>query len=247
MNEILHRLEEKTPDLLKGITDNFDFEKLNLFLQFLRDKNEIGGFFSKGDLKNVLDRHLLESLIHVHKICNKHFVSRETNIADVGTGPGLPGYLFFCRKETPKVTLIDSQKRKLKHLEEFCRSNHFTQNPNFLFDRAEDVKSKFDFVVMRSAIPYPWSIELVSQLVKFGGYFIPFLGKPIEASEREKIYFEKFGFSLEEEEAFPDLEFLGYRHVKYLKKTSITKHSPREWSQIQKEIRRENGQGSISK
>ncbi len=241
MEEIQKRLHEIVPTLMDEILQQFDLDKLNFYLQFLREKNEIGGFFSKGDLQNVLDRHLLESLIHVHKICKKHFVSRETLIADVGTGPGLPGYLFFCRKEIPKITLIDSQKRKLKHLEEFCSSKEDLQNPKFIFDRVETVKSKFDFVVMRSAIPYPWSIEMVSNLVKFGGYFIPFLGKSFEKKEKENSLLEKFGFSLEEEESFPELEFLGHRHVKYLKKTSTTKHSPREWSHIQKEIRRENG------
>lgn len=241
MDEILNRIREIMPTESTQIENSFDFFKLNSFLQFLKDKNEIGGFFSKTDIQFVLDRHLIESLVHVYKISRKHLITSQTKIADVGTGPGLPGFLFYCLNPLPKVTLIDSQKRKLKHLEEFCLQKKYSPSPDFVFNRMEEIKTEFDLVVMRSAIPYPWSMEMVSMLVKREGYFVPFLGKLFENLEKENSFLSRFGFTLEETEKIPELEFLGNRHVKYLKKTSKVGNSPREWSQIQKEIRRENG------
>ncbi|EMG20408.1 hypothetical protein LEP1GSC150_5072 [Leptospira interrogans serovar Copenhageni str. LT2050] len=38
---------------------------------FLKEKNEAGGFFSKRDSEEILDRHVLESIYHVYRITKK--------------------------------------------------------------------------------------------------------------------------------------------------------------------------------
>ena len=119
---------------------------------------------------------------------------------------------------------------------------NFKDSLFFLYARMEDVKKKYDIVVMRSTIPYPWSIEMCSGIVKNGGTFIPFLGKKNVHIEIENDIMDKFGFQLEREIQLPSLHFLGERSVKFLKKIEFRKDSfPRQWSVIQKEIRKING------
>ena len=236
------RIAELFPEEKNQIIEAFHLPLIEKYYTFLLNKNEEGGFFSKNDTPLILDRHVIESIYHVYQIQKLKSVSRETSLCDAGTGPGLPGTLFYCLKNKPQVTLLDSQKRKLQHLEKFSIEMNFKDSLFFLYARMEDVKKKYDIVVMRSTIPYPWSIEMCSGIVKNGGTFIPFLGKKNVHIEIENDLMDKFGFKLEREIQLPSLHFLGERSVKFLKKIEFRKDSfPRQWSVIQKEIRKING------
>ncbi len=219
----------------------FDWKKIGNFLDFLESNNEKGGFFSRTDSGLIWERHVLESVYHVYFILKKLPVSRETMVLDVGSGQGLPGFLFFCLQNPPQVILLDSAKKRLGLLESFCEEN-FSKTPDFCFRRVEDFKGKFDLVIMRSVIPYPWSIEMVFHLVKLRGYFVPFLGKLNVNQELESLLLKKFGFDIPETILLEELKFLGLRHLKFLKKVKEVRHSlQRDWSEIQKEIRKVNG------
>jgi 16S rRNA (guanine527-N7)-methyltransferase len=236
------RIAELFPDEKNEIIEIFHLPLIEKYYSFLLDKNEEGGFFSKNDTPLVLDRHIIESIYHVYQIQKLESVSRETTLCDAGSGPGLPGYIFSCMKNFPRVTLLDSQKRKLAHLENFHKENKLSESLYFLYQRMEEVKKSFQIVVMRSTIPYPWSIEMCSKIVKVGGTFIPFLGKKNLHLKIENELLDKFGFSIEREIDFPALNFLGERSVKFLKKKNSGRDdSPRQWALIQKEIRKENG------
>ncbi|MBK8398442.1 MAG: class I SAM-dependent methyltransferase [Leptospiraceae bacterium] len=236
---IQKRLNELFPDLANSIEENFNFEKLESYFQFLKDFNEIGGFFSKSDSENILDRHILESVVHVYKIILSHKVSHETKMVDIGTGPGLPGYIFYSLKNPPHITLIDSQMRRLGILEKFHKEKYADTKVKFLYTRVEDVKEKFDIVVMRSTIKYPWSAEMISGLLKLNSCFIPFLGRRNYDLDFEKTMLENLGLKLEKDIDINELEFLGNRHIKVLKKTTDSKKGfPRKWETISKEIKR---------
>ena len=215
---------------------------LQNFYEFLILKNHEGGFFSKSDSDLILERHIMDSYFFAAKVLDVLRVSRETEFADVGTGPGLPGYLFFLIGKFKSVSFIDSQKRKMKHLEEFARNQKLPGEPRFIYDRAENVKKKFDLVSMRAAIPYPWSVEVCSGLVKQGGCFVPYLRKLKNLDRIEGEILERMGFDKQSEFSIPELNFLGERNVKVLKKR-VQKETgkARLWKVIQKEIREYNG------
>lgn len=166
-------------------------------------------------------------------------------MGDAGTGPGIPGFFFRCLKEYPVVVLIDSQKRKLSHTENFVRSNRIT-DLKFQFIRAEESKLSLNYVVSRGFIPYPYSVEVVSNLIKIEGTYVPFLGKhDIDAKLEEKVL-SYSGFRLESSEDLSSLEFLGMRHIKFLKKISSPRHGyPRAWKDIVKESKSGNGKNRI--
>ncbi|EMO10620.1 rRNA small subunit methyltransferase G domain protein [Leptospira borgpetersenii str. Noumea 25] len=155
-------------------------------------------------------------------------------------------WIFFrCLKEHPVVVLIDSQKRKLSHTESFVRSNRIT-DLKFQFIRTEESKLSLNYVVSRGFIPYPYSVEAVSNLIKIGGTYVPFLGKhDIDVKLEEKVL-SYSGFRLESSEDLSSLEFLGMRHIKFLKKISSPRHGyPRTWKDISKESKSGNGKDRI--
>ena len=238
-NLIKNRISELFPELLNQIEKEFDFDKLEAYFHFLKEYNEAGGFFSKSDSENILDRHLIESIFHIHKILSSYPVSHETKLADIGTGPGLPGYIFFCLKTAPSITLVDSQMRRLGILEKFHREKFKDQKVKFIYGRVEDLKEKFDLVVMRSTVKYPWSAEMIYKLLKTNSIFIPFLGRRNYDLDFEKKMLENLGLKIEKEMDLDELEFLGKRHLKLLKKVAESKKGfPRSWEAISKEIKR---------
>ncbi|AVQ13664.1 Ribosomal RNA small subunit methyltransferase G [Leptospira santarosai] len=245
IDSILKRLKERFPKEADEIIYFFDWDLVYKFALFLKEKNEAGGFFSKRDSEEILDRHVLESVYHVYRITKKIGSWKQMQLGDAGTGPGIPGFFFRCLKEHPVVVLIDSQKRKLSHTENFVRSNRI-QSVKFQFIRAEESKLSLNYVVSRGFIPYPYSVEAVCNLLEVGGTYVPFLGKhDIDTKLEEKIL-SYSGFSLESSENLSSLEFLGMRHIKFLKKVSSPRHGyPRAWKDISKESKSGNGKDRI--
>jgi 16S rRNA (guanine527-N7)-methyltransferase len=241
MDTLEEEIKKHFPEDWGVILEIFDKELILEFSLFLREKNEEGGFFSKKDSESILERHLLESIYSVYALVGNNLVSRETRIADVGTGPGLPGFLFLCLKEHPHLTLIDGSRRKLGLLEEWWKITKLKfpgRRLEFRYGRAEELKGSFHSVCMRASIPYPFSIEAVCKLVGKSGFFLPFLGKEYPWEEIETRILSECGFMLEGVLYLDDLGFLGERQIRVLKKVREPKNGhPREWKRIAKEIK----------
>jgi 16S rRNA (guanine527-N7)-methyltransferase len=244
-NSILSKFNHYVPSLYEEVSALFDWDRIHLFFEFLKRENERGGFFSKGDSEKIFDRHVIDCLCFIYKLKEQGYVSRETNLADIGTGPGLPGFLFSCLIDPPIVTLIDSQRRKLALLEEEVSKGNLSDvraKLTFHYERAEDVKLKFDIVTTRAVVPYPFIAEVVTNLVRKNGLLCPFLGQLKFDSLLEKKVLSYSGFKIEKEIEVTELSFLGKRHIKILQKDSDPKPGiPRPWKDIVQEIKQANG------
>lgn len=228
---------------LEELIYDYDISKLEKYYNFLLEKNQEGGFFSKKDEEKILQRHFLEPIIYIEEIRKIFAINTKTKIADIGTGPGIPGYFFSCLYEPPEIFLIDSQIKRLKLLKEFHEKN-FDLKVNFIFDRVENCKLKnLNFIFMRSTIPYPWSAELIFHLIDINTKFIPFLAKNKIDFGREESFLNNLGFSLAKEIDLKEkLNFLGERRFKVIEKKSTPKKNfPRKWEKISKEIKELNG------
>jgi 16S rRNA (guanine527-N7)-methyltransferase len=195
------------------------------YYSFLREKNIIGGFFSKRDSDRIADRHLYESLVYVARIMSLKGVSRETKILDAGSGPGLPGYLFFCLKEPPYVTLMDSSRRRLSLLEEFhhsfspARRTHLKTRLQFCYSRIEEAAGSYDVVTARALIPFPFNAILLRHLV---GEWMALAAGPVPVNQETENLLDRFGLSVEECCPLSELNFLGQRHLLLIRKKNRT-------------------------
>ncbi len=229
--DMLAAIRGRGLDLSDRLIGRFDWDAVGGFYEFLRDENERGGFFSKGDSAKIVERHVYECLIFVDYVASVAPVSRETTVCDAGTGPGLPGYLFACMNERPRLTLVDSSRRRLGLLEVYHKSR---RHPiEFRYERLEELKALFDVITLRALIPFPQALEVVTALQRVGGQVFLSLGR-----EPPPTSLAHLGYVSRETFLPPELAFLGARTFMHVAKTKKQDSLyPRPWKTIQQEIR----------
>ncbi|MFM2124867.1 MAG: rRNA ((527)-N(7))-methyltransferase RsmG [Acidobacteriota bacterium] len=72
------------------------------------------------------------------------------SIADIGSGPGFPGVPIAILRPECQVTLVESHQRKAVFLRESTRG---LANVTVFSGRAEDLATRFDWVVARAVTP----------------------------------------------------------------------------------------------
>ena len=227
----------------------FDEAATRQVLRFWETWAERGGFFSRQDLGRIFERHLIESLFllrsafAIYERLSGQSVSHETKIADVGSGPGVPGALIPCWKAASlRATLIDSSRRRLGRVEdELCTVPLFQERLDFRYGRTEEMRGEFDLVLSRAFLPFPIAAECVTRLLRRGGFYLMLVGAdPLSPMLRDdrlrnnlKIYLKNCGLVSRETESVPELSFLGERHIVVLRKTADPLRGyPRSWKRI---------------
>jgi len=240
--QFISDLADKSITISHEILEYFDLQRVDRFYNFLLSKNSAGGFFSSHDSSRVAERHILEGMVAIGALIKATTVSRETVVADAGSGPGLPGFLFYCLKESPLVTLIDSSRRRLGMLERFYQDLGSEKadgenRVNFIYSRLEEIKGAFDLITIRALIPFPFCLELICRLVKENGYVSYFAADNTPTLDGHESYLYGMGFSLQKIIPLEGVEFIGSRNIYLLKKSGRTdRQYPRQWKKIKSEI-----------
>jgi 16S rRNA (guanine(527)-N(7))-methyltransferase RsmG len=96
----------------------------------------------------------VEEAVRLH-YCESLFVGTRLpagplRIVDVGSGAGLPGIPIAILRSECAITLVESHQRKAVFLREASRN---LKNVNVVTDRAENLKSEYDWLVARAVSP----------------------------------------------------------------------------------------------
>ena len=94
------------------------------------------------DAEEMVTRHLLDSLAILP------YVQGET-LADLGTGPGLPGIVLAIAAPGRQVLLVDSNGKKVRFLREAIRSLNL-EGVRAEQSRVEEVEGQFDCITARA-------------------------------------------------------------------------------------------------
>lgn len=175
--------------------------------------------------EECVTRHFVESLLI------SEFISDETTVLDVGSGPGLPSWPLACVRTKVNFTAMDSSGKVLKILREIPMP-YLTVHEG----RAEDATffGKFDVVTGRAVARLSIQLEISAPWACVGGGVIPFR-TPNDIEEIEQFDSSILGLELEsiEERELPGTDIV--RVFPLYRKTERTQRKyPRSWAQIKK-------------
>ncbi|GAA0246269.1 16S rRNA (guanine(527)-N(7))-methyltransferase RsmG [Rhodanobacter caeni] len=121
------------------------------------------------DPAEMITRHLLDSLAilpYVHG----------ASLADLGTGPGLPGIVLAIAAPGREILLVDSNGKKVRFLREAIRSLKL-EGVRALQSRVEDVEGQYDCVTARAFASLADMLGWGGQLLAPDGLWLAMKGK----------------------------------------------------------------------
>ena len=178
--------------------DDIKLNLLEIYCNYLIEYNKNVNLTAIKDKKDIYLKHFYDSLTLV-KVTDLNQVN---NLLDIGTGAGFPGMVLKIIFPHLKVTLLDSNNKKIKFLKSL--SQKLGIEVNLINDRAEIYAKKhleeFDIVTSRAVAELPILIELSIPYLKKHGLFIALKSKvnqELDASKKiikdikcnvEKVY-----------------------------------------------------------
>ena len=135
--------------------------------------NEKVNMISRKDISNILDRHILHSLM----ICKYADFPQKGWVLDIGTGGGFPGIPLAIAREDLRILLTDSIAKKVKMTEMFA-SHTGRRDVKARCIRVEDLSrekdmvGKFDRITARAVAPLVSLMEWSEILLKKNGQYV---------------------------------------------------------------------------
>ena len=210
-------------DLNIQINDDI-LNKLDIYYNFLVEYNNHTNLTAITEENEVYLKHFYDSLTIVKSI---DLLTIESLI-DVGTGAGFPGMVLAIFYPNLKVTLLDSNNKRINFLNELKDKLCLT-NVTTVHDRSEiyakNHKDSFDVVTARLCLP----------LVKVNGYFIPLKGIINDELDNAKDIIKNINGNVENIISF-NLPNGDQRNIIVIKKIDKTPNKyPRDYKEIVKD------------
>jgi len=117
----------------------------------------------------MIARHLLDSLAILPYV-------RGVSLADLGTGPGLPGIVLAIAAPSRQILLVDSNGKKVRFLREAIRSLKL-EGVSAVQSRVEAVEGQFDCVTARAFASLGDMLGWGGHLLAPGGLWLAMKGK----------------------------------------------------------------------
>jgi 16S rRNA (guanine527-N7)-methyltransferase len=198
-------------------------EKLDTYCKFLIEYNTHTNLTAIKDEKSIYLKHFYDSLT-ISKVID---LTKENTLLDIGTGAGFPGMVLKIFFPNISVTLIDSNNKKIKFLQELKEKIN-VDKLNIINNRVEAITPEFlnyfDVVTSRAVASLSVLAELSLPLVKENKYFIPMKG-----SNQEEITESEYAINYLNSKIINKVEFPLYKNtdfrtilkIKKLKSTNL--------------------------
>lgn len=141
------------------------------YLRLLLRWNRTYNLTAIRDPAEMVTRHLLDSLAMVP------WLDGVQRLADLGTGPGLPGIPLALARSQLQVTLVESNGKKARFLREAVRQLAL-RNVEVAESRIEafDAPARFDAITARALATLPLIVELGGHLLQPDGRLLAMKG-----------------------------------------------------------------------
>ncbi|MFC3550715.1 16S rRNA (guanine(527)-N(7))-methyltransferase RsmG [Lysobacter cavernae] len=148
------------------------------YLALLVRWNQTYNLTAVRDPREMVNKHLLDSLA-MHPFIDKFVVDGIAGgaLADLGTGPGLPGIPLAIVKPGLRVTLVESNGKKARFLREAVRQLGL-KDVRVAESRIEalDEPGVYDAITARALATLPLIVELGGHLLKPDGHLLAMKG-----------------------------------------------------------------------
>ncbi|HUH91429.1 MAG TPA: 16S rRNA (guanine(527)-N(7))-methyltransferase RsmG [Lysobacter sp.] len=148
---------------------------LSDYLELLLRWNRAYNLTAVRDPLDMVDKHLLDSLA-MHPYVDD-IAAAGGALADLGTGAGLPGIPLAIAKPGLRVTLVESNGKKVRFMREVVRKLGL-QDVQVAESRIEalDLPGRFDAITARALATLPLILELGGHLLKPEGRLLAMKG-----------------------------------------------------------------------
>ena len=210
-------------------------DKLDLYKDLLIEWNNKFNLTTIIEEKDIYLKHFYDSiyLCSIENIDNK-------KICDFGTGAGFPGMVLAIILNNSKITLIESNGKKIIFLEE-VKKRLGLKNVEIINDRAElygkNNRELFDIVTCRAVSNLNIILELSISILKKDGLFIPMKSNVEEELLKSKKIEKELGYNLIKVNEYVLPKENSKRTILVYKKIKLTdKKYPRNYNIIKKSI-----------
>lgn len=121
------------------------------------------------DPAEMVTRHLLDSLAILPYVVGQ-------TLADLGTGPGLPGIVLAIAAPGREILLVDSNGKKVRFLREAIRALKL-EGVRAVQSRVEDVPGQFDCITARAFASFADMLGWGGHLLAPGGQWLAMKGR----------------------------------------------------------------------
>lgn len=167
--EALHtQLERGIADLRLTLPEGA-VERLLDYRELLERWNSAYNLTAIRDDREMIARHLLDSLTILPYVHGR-------TLADLGTGPGLPGIPLAIAEPAREVLMVDSNGKKVRFLREAIRSLKLG-NARALQSRVEEVEGTFECITARAFASLADMLGWGGHLLAPGGTWLAMKGK----------------------------------------------------------------------
>lgn len=162
-------LSELSTSLNITLTEK-QISELDFYAKFLLEYNEHTNLTAIKTLEDVYLKHFYDSLTIVKNVD----LTKVTTLLDIGTGAGFPAMVLKIVFPNLKVTLLDSNNKKIAFLKELAAK--LALDVEIIYDRAEvfvqNRREYYDIVTSRAVADLSILAELAIPYLKVGGNFI---------------------------------------------------------------------------
>ena len=153
------------------------------------------GLLGPREAPRIWDRHLLNCAVVADPASN--LIPAGANVADIGSGAGLPGLVWALARPDLSVVLIESLLRRATFLTECVHTLGLTERVHVVRARAESAGERpgtMDVVTARAVAPLGTLAEWGVPLLAPGGCLVALKGESaVEEVERDRAVLERLG------------------------------------------------------
>lgn len=163
-------VSRETPETSTYFTDPGSWQAINRYVDMLATVGLERGLIGPREVERLWDRHVLNSVVVTPRL------AEGADVADVGSGAGLPGVVWAIARPDVRLTLIEPLLRRTTFLTEVVDELTLS-NVTVMRARAEDVTAQFDVVTARAVAPLERLARWCLPLIRDGGVLLALKGQ----------------------------------------------------------------------